>query len=196
MNNHLDKYLCKKYPKIFSNRYKSPKETCMCWGFEVRDGWFFLLDALCNSIQNYLDGHNEWVEKYSEDYKKKISKEHISKKMIEEQCTLIPQVVADQVKEKFGGLRFYYSGGDEKIRGMVTLAENLSYQICEKCGIMNENVNSTSKGYIRTLCSNCIDENFKKNHFKNRRKDIVTVFKKIKNEQSRRTKKEYNGWGK
>jgi hypothetical protein len=43
-------------------------------------------------------------------------------------------VVAIQVKEKFGGLRFYYNGGDEKIEGMVRLAEAMSKCTCEGCG--------------------------------------------------------------
>ena len=46
----------------------------------------------------------------------------------------VPQVVAIQVKEKFGGLRFYYCGGDEYIRGVSALAESLSYVTCEVCG--------------------------------------------------------------
>ena len=44
------------------------------------------------------------------------------------------QVVVQQVKEKFGGLRFYYYGGDEYIDGMVRTAETLSELTCEVCG--------------------------------------------------------------
>lgn len=35
----------------------------------------------------------------------------------------------EQIKEKFGGLRFYYSGGDDMIEGMVRVAEIFSYEI-------------------------------------------------------------------
>ena len=68
---------------------------------------------------------------------------------------------AVQVKEKFGGLRFYLSLRDGKevdpkdvaaINGMVSFAENFSLRICEDCG------NPGSKrpsGWIRTLCDVC-----------------------------------------
>jgi hypothetical protein len=45
-----------------------------------------------------------------------------------------PQVVATQVKEKFGTLRFYYNGGDDMVDGMVRMAESMSGVTCEKCG--------------------------------------------------------------
>ena len=61
----------------------------------------------------------------------------------------IRQVVAVQVKEKFGGLRFYYEGGDEYINGLSAMAESMSYVTCETCGKPGK---STSDGWIRTLC--------------------------------------------
>lgn len=55
MNQILDKYLCEKYPKIFSERSKSPRESCMHWGLECGDGWFSIIDSLCYSIQRHVD---------------------------------------------------------------------------------------------------------------------------------------------
>jgi len=55
MSPELDQYLCKKYPKIFSERNKSPQESCMHWGLECGDGWFSILDTLCGSIQRRID---------------------------------------------------------------------------------------------------------------------------------------------
>jgi hypothetical protein len=46
----------------------------------------------------------------------------------------IPEVKIGQIKEKFGTLRFYYDGGDEVIRGMVSFAEALSGNTCEMTG--------------------------------------------------------------
>lgn len=54
-----------------------------------------------------------------------------------------------QIKEKFGGLRFYYQGGDEHIAGMVSMAETWASRTCEKCGNKGH---SRSGGWIRTLC--------------------------------------------
>ena len=62
----------------------------------------------------------------------------------------IPPVTIDQVKEKFGGLRFYYSGGDDQISGMVSFAESLCDSICEETG--NAGRLCVRGGWWRTLC--------------------------------------------
>lgn len=55
-----------------------------------------------------------------------------------------------QIKEKFGGLRYYADGDlDATMDGMIDLAESLSYTICEECG---EPGKLRSGGWIRTLC--------------------------------------------
>lgn len=109
MRDELDKQLCDKYPKIFANRNGDPRETLMCWGFEIGDGWYNIIDQLCANIQHYINWKNR-----------------------DEQ--VVPQVVAIQVKEKFGSLRFYYDGGDDKVDGMVGMAESMSTVTCETCG--------------------------------------------------------------
>ena len=58
-------------------------------------------------------------------------------------------VVCEQVKEKFGGLRFYHVNGDEFVSGAVALAEKMSYTICEECGQPGKLRNTT---WMRTLC--------------------------------------------
>lgn len=119
MKKELDDSLCAKYPEIFADRHKSMQETCMCWGFECGDGWYDLIDNLCSLIQNHI----EWSK-----------------------C---PQVVAEQVKEKFGGLRFYYRGGDDFVSGAVSMADMLSYTICDVCG--NKGTRN-EEGWISTRC--------------------------------------------
>ena len=54
-----------------------------------------------------------------------------------------------QVKQKFGGLRFYINEGGKEIFDKITEAENRSYEICEKCGGPGK---STKGGWITTLC--------------------------------------------
>jgi hypothetical protein len=100
------------------------------FGFECGDGWYMLLKSLMSSIEWHLDPEHTWPRK-----------------------DRLPFQI-DQIKEKFGGLRFYYSGGDDVIRGMVSLAEKLSYEICEYCG-STKNVTQT-KGWITTLCEDCM----------------------------------------
>lgn len=54
-----------------------------------------------------------------------------------------------QIKEKFGGLRFYIGSGSEEIWNRIEEAEKKSYTICEVCGESGE---VRSEGWIRTLC--------------------------------------------
>lgn len=104
MRKELDDLLCARYPAIFANRREPINSSCMGWGFSCGDGWFDLIDTLCERLQFWTDRNNA------------------------------PQVVATQVKEKWGMLCFYYWGGNNEQSGMVDMAEALSERICEECG--------------------------------------------------------------
>ena len=54
----FDQYMVAKYPKLFKDRFKPMTETCMCWGFEIGNGWFPLMDELCQKIQTLCDKFN------------------------------------------------------------------------------------------------------------------------------------------
>jgi hypothetical protein len=61
-----------------------------------------------------------------------------------------------QVKEKFGGLRFYLvSGASDEIHSLITKAEERSYHICENCGADVPNGPSKKGGWISTKCEKC-----------------------------------------
>ena len=115
MNIDLDKLLCEKYPKMMVNRHKDMQETTMCWGFECGDGWYNILNQLMSQIQHHIDWKQDRKERFNQG----------------DGCI---QVTLDQVKEKFGTLRIYYSGGDEYIRGLVSMAQAMSGSTCEVCG--------------------------------------------------------------
>jgi hypothetical protein len=55
----------------------------------------------------------------------------------------------DQIKEKFGKLRFYLSREDDVMHGMVSMAEHMSGQICETCG---ERGQLRTGSWLVTLC--------------------------------------------
>ena len=55
-----------------------------------------------------------------------------------------------QVKEKFGGLRFYIENGNIEFNKIISKYENLSYAICETCGKPGEI--DKSKGWLKTVC--------------------------------------------
>ena len=107
MSPELDKQLCEKYPKIFANRYKSPQESCLAFGLEVGDGWYNLIDVLCEAL-TYT--YTTAVEVDEEDGKRLGLEPHsfADGKTSYFFPVSAPQVVASQVKEKFGTLRFYY----------------------------------------------------------------------------------------
>ena len=122
MRQELDEKLCKDYPKIFANRFGDMTETAMCWGFECGDGWYPLINLLCREIQWHLD------------------------KNAKEETT---QFVASQVKEKYGTLRFYGDGGDDKINNFIWFAEVMSGITCEKCGAPGKH---RGRGWFYTAC--------------------------------------------
>ena len=94
-------------------------------GFACGEGWWPILEKLCSNIQHHID----WKNKQSE---------------------VVPQVTVAQIKEKFGGLRFYYDGGDDVINGMVRMAEIWASHACEECGAPGT---SRDGGWIKTLCN-------------------------------------------
>jgi hypothetical protein len=58
-----------------------------------------------------------------------------------------------QVKEKWGGLRFYTNGLTDKQSYIINKYEKLSYDTCESCG-STEHIGQTD-GWVSTLCINC-----------------------------------------
>ena len=77
--------------------------------FECDDGWFDIIFDLCKDVQQEVNNSS---------------------------CQ---QVVAAQVKEKFAGLRFYASGGNEVTDAIINKYSKLSSETCEMTG---------GKGYL------------------------------------------------
>jgi len=141
MDQELQNTLFEKYPNLFSNRTKSHMESCMCWGIECNNGWYELLSSVCWRIFQHEKNIADRVRIRNENNKENDQSD----------LEYIP-VKFDQIKEKFGGLRIYYSGGDDYVEGVVGMAEEYSYKVCEVCG----NSGKPNKGgWITTLCNNC-----------------------------------------
>lgn len=187
MREELDAALVKKYPKIFRNRHGDMRETLMCWGFCVGDGWYDIIDVLCENIQSHIDHrrnqrsialrfnralrsalktgspkalYNYFTPKHRTydvipDWVMDYTKKAIEKGEYKEVPEIPSQVVAVQVKEKFGGLRFYTDGGDEQTYAMIRMAESMAVRTCEDCG----NPGTTRYGgWHRTLCDKHAEE--------------------------------------
>lgn len=209
MKQELDNLLCEKYPKIFADRKKSMQESCMFWGFEIDNGWFDIVDTLCANIQHHIDwkrknrasalrfnraleraidGDNSSLIKHFSvmgkisDWGLKEVETATKEKKFREVPKKVEQVVAEQVKEKFGTLRFYYRGGDEMIAGMVTMAESMSGRVCESCGVPAK---PTKTGWIKTMCQSCLDSREQRrqkelDEYNARHEDVYQKFKEKK----------------
>jgi hypothetical protein len=130
MKKELQEKLFNDYPGIFRQRGLDKTVTAMCYGIACGDGWYTLIDTMCGNIKNQMENVN----------RNKPKEEHIV-------CE------ATQVKEKWGGLRFYVQGSDNFIDGIIDLAESMSYRICSECG--NQSAAQKRRGWIYTLCDNC-----------------------------------------
>ncbi len=139
MRKELQEQLCKNYPAIFED--VGNPESAMRWGIAVGDGWYEIINDLCSIIQSHLDWCNSTGH-----YAARGPMKHIEE---------APQLKATQVKEKFGGLRFYVMGDTEYSRGVITMAERLSRRTCEDCGMPGKD---HGHGYQATRCSACDDK--------------------------------------
>ena len=69
------------------------------------------------------------------------------------------QVKPVQVKEKFGGLRYYTDVCFDETSKMISDAEHLADICCESCGLIDKKkVKSRGGGWIVTLCDKCYEE--------------------------------------
>ena len=65
-----------------------------------------------------------------------------------------PDYKIDQIKEKFGGLRFYISSDANRMREMydlIDIAEGKSFETCEMCGAAAERINNEN-GWMVVRC--------------------------------------------
>jgi hypothetical protein len=90
-------------------------------GFECGEGWARLIESTLNVCQHRIQN-----TKGLSDFK------------------------FVQIKEKFGGLRMYYTSADQYISGVIDLAERLSYTTCETCGAPGARKNY--KGWLQASC--------------------------------------------
>jgi hypothetical protein len=141
MNAELEQQLYDKYPTLFCNKDKSIQESCMAWGIECNNGWYELLSSVCWRISQHEQNITDRIRIRNTN----------SKENDQSDLDYIP-VKFDQIKEKFGGIRIYYTGGDDYVRGVVSLADEMSYKICEVCG---QKGNPNKGGWISTLCETC-----------------------------------------
>lgn len=101
-------------------------------GFSCGEGWFGPLKNLCDQIESIL------IELPEEERRFQVA----------------------QVKEKFGGLRFYTDGPKnkeayDKIQELIKVAERECAVLCEDCGSFGTRRN---EGWIKMRCDDCEKE--------------------------------------
>ncbi len=133
MREDLENKLYETYESILVDKCEHSGKVTKCH-LDIGSGWYDLVATICNGILTHEDSIKAWNE--------------ILKKRGEPEKEFHP-VKAVQIKEKFGGLRFYVSGGDEFIRGVIFTAEAMSRKICENCG---ERGKTSNEGWMVTLC--------------------------------------------
>lgn len=132
MKNELEMQLVAKYPDILKSYGGPPDETCMAWGIECGDGWYRLLDQCMAELQYLCDKFSTADRKV--------------------------EVHAQQIKEKYGTLRFYVSVENANeiesliIYRTIDAAESESANTCEVTGKSGKLCLSNTSRWYRTLC--------------------------------------------
>jgi hypothetical protein len=121
MHKDLEQRLVERWPHWF-NTGGDIRLTAMPRGFEHGDGWFDIVWGLCEDIEPLV---------------KKLEQE------------IGCQFEVQQVKEKFGGLRFYVNHANDDICRRIETAIKESFRTCEVCGQRGE---LRGELCIRTLC--------------------------------------------
>lgn len=99
MKPELDQGLVKDFPLLYADRFESSKVTCMCWGFECPNEWEPTIRRLSEKLEPL-------IERY-----------------LKENPADVCPPRASQVKEKYGGLRFYMTTHIEEFEEPIEQAE-------------------------------------------------------------------------
>lgn len=166
MSPELEQKLFEKYPVLFRDRDKPVTESCMAFGCEFSNGWYKLLDELCEYITR-LSNRTDLL-KLNKKYHTEENKGFIYLKR--------PTISFTQVKEKFGMMRIYWSGNGvenweeicakvhqddreravnkyyDEVQNAIDYVEFLSSKVCESCGQPGKLFN---KGWMKVRCENC-----------------------------------------
>lgn len=177
MDKELDEKLTKAFLFLYADRHGDMRSTCMCWGFSCGDGWFDIIWNLSKKLEPLIRKivkENPNLSCTTCGCEKK--KHYASATPSPGRCLAIHRDPtseeeppgnyracfcdsyrsshprAAQVKEKFGGLRFYMTSTNDEISSLVAEAEALSQKTCEFCG---EEGSLRKSGWWHTLCDAC-----------------------------------------
>jgi hypothetical protein len=136
MNTELTNKLFIKYPALCKDRNAPPTQSLMCFGFEVGDGWYKILDETFAEITKVMEVHNCDVTLMQ-------VKEKFGTLRIYYALTSANTEVDDVCAE------------DDRVYEIVCEAEDKSAKTCEVCG---EPGKCNNEGWIKCRCENCKDK--------------------------------------
>jgi hypothetical protein len=161
----FEKHMAEKFPRYCG-------ENARFGGFAIGEGWYHIIEQLIAEIDHYTKwrrnmraydlrlnraqgkGRDALIKFLAKGRQPNHWDIERADEILETGGFKIPTKKVEwvricQIKEKFGGLRFYYDGGDNEISGMVRMAELWAGHSCETCG--NKGTRRTG-GWMRTLC--------------------------------------------
>ena len=125
MSPDKDKAIFEKWPQWFRDK-DDYRLSGMGIGFRCDDGWYDLIYSLCERLEPMVAALGDRASDF--------------------------QIV--QVKEKFGGLRFYVDGSNAEIEEAIDSASELSIVTCEVCGNPGS-LEEDATRWWKTLCATC-----------------------------------------
>jgi hypothetical protein len=168
MDRKLQEQIYTTFPEFFESVKSEEKDTIhspqYLFGIECDNGWYNLIYKLFFDLDQTIINYDL---------------KHLKS------CKS-PQI--HQIKEKFGGLRFYVSGATEEQYKIIEKAEEESYHICEQCGCKGKL--RDVYGWYWTFCKKCLIKNLHKRYHDNSYKYLhpsysyylmYTIISKIKN---------------
>lgn len=126
MNEEKTRRLFERFDSLYRGRYLLPIQNSMSFGFGCGDGWFDLLWQLSEQIEAYCQQHSESAD-----------------------------LMAVQVKQKLGELRFYTDPRIWDVEYLIEDARIQSLQTCEltgEPGVLCEQPSHPGFCFYQTLC--------------------------------------------
>lgn len=99
--------LVENFPDLYADMHGDASKTCLAFGVEIAPGWYDLVYSLSAKVDAIIQS-----------FPKEIAKNYR----------------VSQVKEKFGGLRFYMTTSTPEVAELIHEAESVSYKLCQTCG--------------------------------------------------------------
>jgi hypothetical protein len=151
MRQDLSDKLLTDFYDLFHTKYGG-KNRCTSIGHEVGAGWYDIVHTALTKINFEVEEAKRKRPILANICRWVRTKLELVKEEDDEGQPESLKIV--QIKEKFGGLRIYYTGWwNPAVEQAIKEAEEQAYKTCEVCG--GKPATQTSGGWIKTKCDRC-----------------------------------------